>query len=174
MVPAFSKVDYQTASAFHGTRRADAESIWRDRAFLKPKQDLENSRFGPGVYFWENSPNAARNWVKIFYKTADCGIIRAQVRCLSLLDLLTSEHFQVLETTRLRLAQHEGKNVEEIRHAAVLSFLHAANVIDGARLISGLGAKSKIDKDSQLAGPFEVILCVYEPMNIVVTEFYDN
>ena len=117
-------------------------------------------------------PRAAITWVRVYYKTDECGLIRAQIRCKSLLDLLTGEHFEVLEATRLRLAQYQRKPVDQIRHAAVLSFLWAARAIDSARLIAGHQG-SRIHADSRLAGPFEVILCIFEPMNIVVTDFAD-
>jgi hypothetical protein len=75
---------------------------------------------------------------------------------------------------RFNLAKHLGRPVDAIKHGAVLSFLVTANVIDGARLIAGVQPNSRIHSESKLAGPFEVILCIYEPMNIVVTEYRDR
>jgi hypothetical protein len=114
---------------------ADAQKIWASRKFDRPGND---GRFGPGVYFWENSVQAAINWVRIYYRTDDYGILRASVHSDSFLDLLTNEHFNALLVLRNRIARDKGCPVDRVKVASVLDVLRAAGVIDGVRLIAGI------------------------------------
>lgn len=172
--PPFTTFGYSTDNAFHGTLRSDAKSIWESKRFNPPDPSEDAARFGPGIYFWENSFRAATTWVRVFYRTDDYGVIRATLTCARFFDLLTTEHFDVLENTCRRIATQKRIPVTAVKHSAALKVLITAKLIDSARLIAGTSPKTRVHPDSRLAGPFEVILCVYEPMNIVVTGYADR
>ena len=164
-LPTFHPVEYHTKNAFHGTNQPDALSIWKDKKFRTPDTNVDN-RFGPGYYFWENTKAAAIKWAKIWHRTNDIAIIRAAIHCHALLDLLTAEHYYVLEKIQALIARDRGLRPDQVRHAAVMSFLAKANLIDGVRLIAAVSPKTKVHDESKLAGPFDVMLCIYVPMNI--------
>lgn len=168
------RVEYSTANAFHGTSKQNAESICAQKRFVVPTQSSSEMRFGPGIYFWENSRAAARKWAQVHHRGAEWGIVRAEVCCSSILDLLTTEHYGYLQNATRLVAQRRGVSVAQVTHSAVLSLLKECNLIDGVRAIAATHPNTMIHQQSKLAGPFDVILCVYEPKNIVVTHFEDK
>jgi len=168
------RYSYETENAFHGTIREDAESIWRTRKFHPPASDL---RFGPGIYFWENSVIAAQQWVYRFYRNRprnDYGIIRATVRAEALLDLLTREHYRALTVATNRVARARGVPITSVKHGAVLAVMVQEGLIDAARIAFGTSGETRVHPQTELVAPLDVILCIFEPNNIVVTEFIDS
>lgn len=111
--PPFERIEYRTPNAFHGTVRKDAESIWKEKKFRIPSTDPNNSRFGPGVYFWENSPQAAKNWVRVYYRSDDWCIIRAELgpRSVPLLTYTIEEVAQALGVSPTSIGRFEKRGL---------------------------------------------------------------
>jgi hypothetical protein len=167
--PSFALPSYQTENAFHGTTWERAESIKNQGFIIGDTQETE-LRFGRGVYFWENSPEAARRWVRISYgHSVRPAVIRATVRCSRFLDLLTKEHWNYLDHFISRLARELNKPVKDITDAAALNLMYRSGFIESVRLISA-AHDARIKTASKRAGPFDVMICVYDPKNVVVTE----
>lgn len=163
---------YITDQAYHGTSSDAAREIARSGFKIRDTRQTED-RFGPGVYFWENSIEAAIGFavnVRRFPRDQVVAL-RARVVCKRLLDLMTSAHFRPYTIVANLIARSRNLQVLDVKPAAVLSVMKTAGWIDGARLMAPHGDNFKrVTRGGELWGPMDVIICVYEPQNIVVLE----
>lgn len=93
MTPANNWALYEAHSSFvlgfHGCRKLVAKNLISGKSPKFEESKNGHDWLGPGMYFWENSPERALNWATVRYGAEDAAIVGAIIDlrlCLNLFD----------------------------------------------------------------------------------------
>jgi hypothetical protein len=175
--------DYdRTVVAFHGTRRAAAESLVRGEPFGVSEND--DDWLGHGIYFWEFAPQQAWWWAERRYGD-DAAVVGSLVRLRRCFDLLDPSNTALLREAHDDLAaalKQAGQklpanaNTHKYLDCAVFNWLYrllaeAKQPVDSCRAVfvplkQGKGMPRLWTRSGIFEGA-HVQLCVREPSNIL-------
>jgi len=151
--------------AFHGTSKANAESIIQSRRFIYSRG--EDCYLGDGVYFFESGLEHAKWWAEKKFSGQQIGIIIAHIQLGKCLELGNP---QCIELIRLAKAQIEtARFSERITDAFVINFITAIidRQIETVRGYFPVKATGKIFPGSHIYANVRVTICVKKYDNIL-------
>jgi hypothetical protein len=161
MIEFISKV---IPDAYHGTSRANAETIVRTRRFLPSTGG--NCFLGDGIYFFESGKEHAKWWARRQYRWAQIGIIVANIQLGKCLELGNKAHVELVKMVKQKLEQ-KGY-VEGVTDAFTINFL-TKEIDTEIETVRGYfpGSREKLFAGSRIFKFLHVVICVKKHDNIL-------
>ncbi len=170
-----SDISEHRIDGFHGTTADSAKKVIEGGEF-KPSRGPK-LHCGPGVYFWEGSLAAAKNWARQSYGKQgelNIGVLKSRIRLGSCLDFCLIEGRDLLAEFIQKVKEARGMRLDPCTAISMLANEVQANTVRLPEVKAQQGGRKKMFDEAPSLPYVDIIICVRDLSCIEVSEHIYN